>query len=82
MKFSKEMFTAKWVLTEELLFMYFKKDGTQAMISVLSRGDLEKAIQDPEKYKNLIVCVGGFSAIFVTLNRDLQVDIINRTHYL
>jgi pyruvate-formate lyase len=81
MKFSKEMFTAKRALTETLLFTYFKKGGTQAMITVLNRGDLEKAMQEPEKYKNLIVRVGGFSARFVTLNRDLQVDILKRTHY-
>jgi pyruvate-formate lyase len=81
MKFSKEIFTAKRPMIEALLYAYFSGGGTQAMITVLNRGDLEKAMEEPEKYQNLIVRVGGFSARFVTLNRDLQIDILKRTHY-
>ena len=75
------MFGAKRPLTEALLSTYFTVGGTQAMITVLNRGDLEKAMEEPEKYHNLIVRVGGFSARFVTLDRDVQMDILKRTHY-
>ena len=34
---------------------------------------------NPEKYKNLVVRVAGYSALFTTLSRSLQDDIINRT---
>ena len=79
MKFSKQMFTRERPKLEALLNTYFAKGGTQAMITVVSRGDLENAMKEPEKYRNLIVRVGGFSARFVELNREVQLDIINRT---
>ena len=36
-------------------------------------------IKNPEKYKTLVVRVAGYSALFTTLSRSLQDDIINRT---
>ena len=49
------------------------------MISVVSRGELEDAYQNPEKYPNLLVRVGGFSAKFVNLEKDVQREVISRT---
>jgi pyruvate-formate lyase len=51
------------------------------MITVVSRGDLEKAMEHPEQFPNLIVRVGGFSARFVEFSREVQLDLINRTLY-
>ena len=34
---------------------------------------------EPDKYRNLIIRVGGFSARFAELGREAQEDIINRT---
>ena len=34
---------------------------------------------NPEKYKHLVVRVAGYSALFTTLSRSLQDDIIRRT---
>lgn len=81
MKFSRQMFTAERPKLEALLATYFAKGGTQAMITVVSRGDLEAAMREPEKYRNLMVRVGGFSARFVELSREVQRDLINRTLY-
>ena len=58
---------------------YFGRGGTQAMINVIGREDLENARKEPEKYSNLIVRVGGFSARYVELADDVQLDILNRT---
>lgn len=52
---------------------------TEIMISVVSRGELEDAYQNPEKYPNLLVRVGGFSAKFVNLEKDVQREVISRT---
>jgi pyruvate-formate lyase len=79
MKFSRGMFTKERPKLEALLGTYFAKGGTQAMITVVSREDLENAMQEPEKYRNLIVRVGGFSARFVELNHQVQLDVIKRT---
>ena len=36
-------------------------------------------LKNPEKYKSLVVRVAGYSALFTTLSKSLQDDIINRT---
>lgn len=81
MRFSKEMFGTLRPKTEAILRAYFENGGSQAMISVLGRGDLEKAVEDPEAYRNLIVRVGGFSARFVELAPSVQQELISRTLY-
>jgi formate C-acetyltransferase len=47
--------------------------------NVLNRETLIKAQKDPEKYRNLLVRIAGYSAYFTELTRDLQDDIIART---
>jgi pyruvate-formate lyase len=66
---------------EVILRTYFKKGGSQAMVTVINRGDLEKALIEPEKYRHLIVRVGGFSARYVELCKDVQLEILSRTTY-
>ena len=80
MKFSKETFNdMRQTIIVPLLDSYFGRGGTQAMINVVGREDLENARKEPEKYSNLIVRVGGFSARYVELADDVQLDILNRT---
>ena len=79
MKFSRSMFTHKLDQVNALLKTYFRKGGGQIMISVVSKGELEDAYQNPEKYPNLLVRVGGFSAKFVNLEKDVQREVISRT---
>jgi pyruvate-formate lyase len=81
MKFSRRMFGEHRGKLEALLDVYFSAGGTQAMITAVDRGDLENAMKEPEKYRSLIVRVGGFSAHFVELEPALQRDIIKRTLY-
>lgn len=79
MKFSKAMFTKHRPMLEALLSTYWKKGGTQAMITAVNKDDLQRAMVEPEKYTNLIVRVGGFSARFIELKPEIQLDLINRT---
>ncbi len=81
MKFSRSMFSQDRRQLRALLDTYFARGGAQAMITVVGRGDLEAALREPEKYRNLIVRVGGFSARFVELERDVQQDLLKRTLY-
>jgi formate C-acetyltransferase len=48
-------------------------------INVVDRKVLEDAKRQPEKHKNLLVRVVGYSAYFVTLSPEQQDEIINRT---
>ncbi len=81
MKFSREMFMSKRDKLKALLKTYFEKGGTQAMVTVVNPSELEQAMENPEEYQDLFVRVGGFSARFVELSRDVQEEILNRTLY-
>lgn len=80
-KFSKELFTGSLNTVKALLQTYFGNGGTQSMITVVNRGELEIAMKEPEKYRHVFVRVGGFSARFVELDRDVQLEILSRTLY-
>ena len=58
---------------------YFDQKGSHVQFNVVSRETLRDAQANPEKYKSLVVRVAGYSALFTTLSRSLQDDIINRT---
>lgn len=80
MKFSKDTFnTMRETIIYPLMNSYFERGGTQVMINVIGKEDLQNARKEPEKYSNLIVRVGGFSARYVELPDDVQLDILNRT---
>ncbi|MBU3113264.1 hypothetical protein KPL55_17220 [Clostridium lacusfryxellense] len=81
MMFSPELFKNNGVIIKSVLKSYFQNGGTQAMISVVNKNDLQKAMIEPENYSNLFVRVEGFSARFVTLAREVQLEILSRTHY-
>ncbi|MGE4271742.1 MAG: pyruvate formate lyase family protein [Desulfitobacterium sp.] len=49
--------------------------------AVVNRETLLKAQKDPEKYRNLIVRVAGYSAYFTELSPGLQNEIISRTEH-
>ena len=51
------------------------------MINVVDRGELEQAMIHPEEYQDLFVRVGGYSGRFVSLPKEVQLDILNRTLY-
>ena len=58
---------------------YFDRKGSHVQFNVVSRETLRDAQKHPEKYKSLVVRVAGYSALFTTLSKGLQEDIINRT---
>ena len=58
---------------------YFDQKGSHMQFNVVSRETLRDAQKHPENYKSLVVRVAGYSALFTTLSRSLQDDIINRT---
>ena len=47
--------------------------------NVINADTLKAAQKEPEKYRNLIVRIAGYSAYFCDLSKDLQDDLIRRT---
>lgn len=80
-KFSRGLFEGQRETVEALLHAYFEDGGTQAMITVTGREDLEQALLHPDEHRSLLVRVGGFSARFVDLEPDVQQEVLSRTQY-
>lgn len=62
-----------------LIEAFFQQGGMHMQINVISRETLEDAKINPQKHKNLLVRVVGYSAYFVTLSPEQQDEIIQRT---
>ena len=61
---------------------YFDQKGSHIQFNVVSKETLLDAQKNPEEYKTLVVRVAGYSALFTSLSRSLQDDIINRTEQI
>ncbi len=58
---------------------YFDQKGMHMQFNVVDSATLLDAQRHPEKYSGLVVRVAGYSALFTTLSKSLQDDIIRRT---
>ena len=81
LRLTRELFQSSREKVYGLIDSYFDRGGAQFMITVVGKDDLEKALDNPEGYKDLIVRVGGFSARFVDLPKDVQKEIFERVTY-
>lgn len=64
-----------------LIRYYFRLDGHHIQFNVVKADTLRKAQEEPEKFKNLIVRVAGYSDYFNDLSLELQNEIIERTEH-
>lgn len=60
---------------------YFDLGGMQMQLNVVTSETLRDAMKHPENYRNLLVRISGYNAYFVTLNRDMQLELIERAEY-
>jgi len=65
-----------------LIRTYFRMDGHHIQFNVVSAETLRDAQKNPEKHRDLIVRVAGYSDYFVDLIPELQEEIIKRTEQL
>ncbi len=64
-----------------LIRSYFKLDGHHIQFNVVTADTLRKAKAEPEKYRDLIVRVAGYSDYFCDISDKLQNEIIARTEH-
>jgi pyruvate formate-lyase/glycerol dehydratase family glycyl radical enzyme len=65
----------------DLIKVYFSLGGKHIQFNVVSRETLLEAQRNPEKYRDLIIRVAGYSAYFVQLGKPIQDEIIKRMEY-
>ncbi len=80
-KFTPSFFEAtdSYLKLTALIRTYFRMDGHHIQFNVVSGDTLREAQQHPEKFRDLIVRVAGYSDFFNDLGEDLQEEIIRRT---
>ncbi len=64
-----------WVRT------YFEQGGMQVQFNVVTAETLRDAMAHPEAYRGLLVRISGYNAYFVTLNRNIQLELIERAEF-
>jgi len=82
-RLSKNLFTspAGRKAVKNLIRTYFSLGGMQIQLNVVDQKILKEALEQPEKFPDLIVRVGGYSEYFNRLDRKLQQTIIARTEF-
>ena len=81
MKFSKSVLNTDEKLQKLawLIKAFMKRSGWHIQFNIHSREELLDAQANPASHKNLLVRVGGYSAYFIDLPRDLQNEIVTRS---
>jgi formate C-acetyltransferase len=80
-KFTPSFFENEEIIPKmtALIRGYFRMNGHHIQFNVVSAETLRDAQKHPEKYRDLIVRVAGYSDYFNDLGEDLQNEIIKRT---
>lgn len=65
----------------QLVKSYIDMKGMQIQINIVDKDTLVSAQKDPEKYRDLVVRVAGYSAFFTELSAEVQDSIIARTEH-
>ena len=60
---------------------YMRMGGLQVQFNIIDRAILEDAMENPDKYPELLVRVSGYTAYFKDLNPTMQYEIITRAEY-
>lgn len=82
MKFSKSLFDdSKLPALTALVKTYLLRGGFEMQINVTDRAVLEKARQNPELYRDLVVRIGGYSDYFTRLSPTMQDEVMLRTEH-
>ena len=64
-----------------LIRTYFSQNGKHIQFNVVNKKTLRAAQKRPEKHKDLLVRIAGYSAHFIQLGKPMQEEIIKRTEH-
>jgi formate C-acetyltransferase len=77
-------FNPRWLSVEvlaSLMRTYFELGGAQIQFNMIDTETLREAQRNPEAYRDLVVRVSGYSALFTELSQTAQEEIISRMEY-
>jgi formate C-acetyltransferase len=65
----------------EVVKTYLRRGGFEVQVNVVDKETLLSAQEHPERHRDLVVRIGGYSDYFVGLSREMQQEIIMRTEH-
>jgi formate C-acetyltransferase len=77
-------FNPRWLRAETLVSLvktYFQLGGAQVQFNMIDTDTLRNAQRHPEAYRDLVVRISGYSALFTELSPVAQEEIISRMEY-
>ena len=82
MKFSKSALGASSVdAMKGLVRAFLRRGGFEMQINVTDRAILERARENPDDYRDLVVRIGGYSDYYTRLSKEMQNELILRTEH-
>ncbi|PXV95489.1 formate C-acetyltransferase [Lachnotalea glycerini] len=63
----------------DMIRVFFDNYGEQIQFNVVDTKIYKDAMKNPDQYKDLMVRVSGYSALFTSLSPSCQIDVISRT---
>ncbi len=82
MKFSKQSFTSSsFGNMLALIKTFIERGGFELQINVTDKAVLEKARENPDLYRDLVVRIGGYSDYFTNISPEMQAEVILRTEH-
>jgi len=60
---------------------YFDEGGMQWQFNVITTDTLREAMEHPEDYHWLLVRISGYNAYFTKINRNMQIELIERQEF-
>ena len=82
-KFSPDALSTEDALDDsvEIIKSYFRNNGAQIQFQVTSHKTLRAAQERPEEYRDLMVRITGYAALFTEIVKDVQDELISRTQF-
>ena len=65
----------------QVIETYLQRGGFEIQVNVVGRDVLLDAQAHPERHRDLLVRVAGYSDYFVHLNRNMQDEVLARTEH-
>jgi pyruvate-formate lyase len=82
-KFTRDFMTKRENLAalRAIIETYLMRGGFEIQVNVVDNADLREAQKHPDKYRDLVVRVAGYSDYFVNLAENIQDEVIARSEF-
>ena len=83
MKFNSSLFSSPdaFQRLRDLLVTYLRRGGFEVQVNVVDHSILQKAKENPDAYRDLVVRIGGYTDYFTRLSPQMQAEVMLRTEY-